>query len=743
MRSRGLLRSVSATIVGIAISSIGTSTATYAAAPTFIDSFETSPGIVRTSLTAVALDFDPGSGMLHAVAHIDGETRLVAVDLDRDPLFTTTEVVLASGRLDVADIDVSQDGRTVLVATGSRVDAYDVSTSALSSSTEIPGFSPDRVVASPDGPHRFLALAGSDRGVVVDGTTIRDLAETVDPADPGRILDSAGLATWDEAGDAVIVADENHLLRVSVDGPPEVMQAGPFVSNEPASSPTLQGPNLLFAGALVDVDTLAPIEQIATRSVMPTADGSTSFATHADIAFERVWTSIDANDRAAPALQWIFPFTQRVEEWVSLDDGRLAVLERSGDDTLSYLTLAEPEKLATAYGEFHPVDPVRVLDTRSGLGRGTTERLGPGSETTVQLAGRGGLPTTGVLAVVLNLTATGATEGSYFSIWPSGVARPVVSNLNFRAGQTLANFVTVGVGADGAVRLANEFGAAHGIIDVVGYYSTEASVRGARYVPVLDRRILDTRSASNGPGRPVGAGQTITVSIREARPFRDTRPVVAAVLNVTAVNPREAGFLSVTPQGTPGGAVSSINFAERETRANLVVVKVDPSILSVDIYNAFGSVDVVVDIVGVYSQSDLVLDQAGKFLATVPFRSFDSRVDSPYPDPGRLPENRSIIFSNSFGWTDIWNLTAVSPTSDGFLSVLGFDESDPSTVFPATSNVNFRAGENVANGVYAFGDPETEVYNPFGETHVVVDRFGYLTPQFQRPVEEVWAEPTG
>ena len=63
------------------------------------------------------------------------------------------------------------------------------------------------------------------------------------------------------------------------------------------------------------------------------------------------------------------------------------------------------------------------------------------------MVGVGGVPTDGVGAVALNVTATDPTASGYLTIWPDGRNRPEASSLNFSAGQTVPNAVVSGVGA--------------------------------------------------------------------------------------------------------------------------------------------------------------------------------------------------------------------------------------------------------------------------------------------------------
>src|SRR5439155_269772 len=82
-----------------------------------------------------------------------------------------------------------------------------------------------------------------------------------------------------------------------------------------------------------------------------------------------------------------------------------------------------------------------------------------------------GIPV-GARAVTLNVTATNPTAGGYLTVFPHGQSRPTASNLNFTAGQTIPNLVTVPVGADGKVDFYNFLGTTDVVADVFGYYTS-------------------------------------------------------------------------------------------------------------------------------------------------------------------------------------------------------------------------------------------------------------------------------
>jgi len=118
---------------------------------------------------------------------------------------------------------------------------------------------------------------------------------------------------------------------------------------------------------------------------------------------------------------------------------------------------------------FTGLSPARVIDTRNGTGT-AADRLLPGASRTVPLLGHGFLPTSGVRAVVMNVTVTGPSAPGYLTVHPGGTAPPVASNLNYVRSQTVPNLVVVPVGPDGTVSFTSSAGSPHLVADVVGWY---------------------------------------------------------------------------------------------------------------------------------------------------------------------------------------------------------------------------------------------------------------------------------
>jgi Tol biopolymer transport system component len=115
-------------------------------------------------------------------------------------------------------------------------------------------------------------------------------------------------------------------------------------------------------------------------------------------------------------------------------------------------------------GDAPAVPPVRLMDTRSGLGGTKGARQGP-----VRLRLPDSVPAD-AKAVILNVTVVGGQAAGYVTAYASGAVRPDTSNLNYAKGQTQANLVVVPVGKDHSVVLDVQRAAAYLVVDLVGVH---------------------------------------------------------------------------------------------------------------------------------------------------------------------------------------------------------------------------------------------------------------------------------
>jgi hypothetical protein len=299
-------------------------------------------------------------------------------------------------------------------------------------------------------------------------------------------------------------------------------------------------------------------------------------------------------------------------------------------DVEGYFTSADT---ATARGLFNPLDPARIMDSRTRLGASAP---GPGGTSTLQVTGHGGVPATGVSAVVINTTVTASTTAGFVTDFPAGTAMPQTSTINFTRGRTVANRAIVPVSADGKISFFNAAGITQLVIDVSGYFTDGlVSTTGSYYVPVLVSRVVDTRYWQTTQA----SGTTVTQQIAgdlcvitggsmwsTTDPGRDwcgqvlvprsgalTRPV-AALLNITAVPTGPSGHLTAFPAGSAIPTSSDVNFVGSAPVPNLAFVKLSPG-GQVSVKDSFGFAYVVEDLSGYFALPAVTPTPSGLWMA--------------------------------------------------------------------------------------------------------------------------------
>jgi hypothetical protein len=160
------------------------------------------------------------------------------------------------------------------------------------------------------------------------------------------------------------------------------------------------------------------------------------------------------------------------------DGGKIAIYNNLGNvdvvaDTQGYFAAPVAAGTPLPGSQYFPTSPARILDTRNGTGvpGGAMGQLGTGGTLDLQVTGQGGVPANAT-SVVLNVTAADSPgPDSYLTVFPTGTARPLASNLNFVAGQTVANLVIAKIGAGGRVTIYNNLGSTVVVADVQGWFT--------------------------------------------------------------------------------------------------------------------------------------------------------------------------------------------------------------------------------------------------------------------------------
>jgi hypothetical protein len=413
----------------------------------------------------------------------------------------------------------------------------------------------------------------------------------------------------------------------------------------------------------------------------------------------------------------------------TLPSGASALALTPGAGQTSHLT-------ATVAATYVPLSPSRITDTRTGSSYPNAgDTLGAGGSISVQVTGVGGVPTSGVTAVVVNVTVVGPTASGYVTLFPEGTTQPVVSNLDFTTGETLANLATVPLGGQGGLTVYNYVGTVNVVLDVEGYYTTTAQTSGL-YDPVNPLRVLGALAA----GASIGPGATTAVSVAGV----DGVPTDASavVANVTVAGPSVPGYLTAFPAPTTGTptppTASNVNFTTGQVVANRVIIPVGAN-GRIEVYNNSGSVRVDVDLDGYYTGSSGELGSA--FTPMNPVRVTDTRVATNGSVLGPSASETFSFLSEGLSSTAtalVANVTVVAGAGAGYLTVYPTNDSSA----PAVSDVNFTSGAVVQNFALApLNGASTEIFNSGASpTNIVIDAFGFFAPPPRSVV--VTANPT-
>jgi hypothetical protein len=239
--------------------------------------------------------------------------------------------------------------------------------------------------------------------------------------------------------------------------------------------------------------------------------------------------------------------------------------------------------------------PTRVLDTRDGTGTqgGTIGPVGPGG--TISLTVPLPQQALNATAVVLNLTATDGTAPSFLTAYAAGSAKPNTSNLNFDAGQTMANLTVVPVNSR-KLTIWNHTGSVDVVADLVGYYMASS---GSTFTPITPTPLYNTLDGTGAHGvvAPLGPDQTASVQVAGVGGVPTNASAVLVHLAVT--NATQTSFLTAYADGSAQRPdTTNINFAAGQLVSNSMIVPMVNG--AIDLWNSKGSVDVVADVSGYF-----------------------------------------------------------------------------------------------------------------------------------------------
>ncbi len=564
------------------------------------------------------------------------------------------------------------------------------------------------VIATDDNP-----VAGKTVTLASDAGTSSVISAASGPSDANGVVTFTVTDTVEETvtytatADGVVIAQTAQVTFANVPPPPPVSAAKSTVTASP-SEVAADG----TTASTVTVTVIATDDNpVAGKTVTLASDAGTSSVISAASG------PSDANGVVT------FTVTDTVEETVTYTataDG--VVIAQTAQVTFSERGSNPPPPV------FTPSTPARILDTRegeptidglfSGIGMRTA-----GSITELQIGGRGGVPMNAT-GVVLNLTVVDPQGPGYVTAFPCGSDRPTASNLNYPAGQTIANVVIAKVGVDGKVCIFTKT-ATHIVADVKdGFFPA-----GSPYGSLVPARLLETRlgwstldDEFNGIGlRDAGSVTELQVAGRAGV----DDDAGAVVLNLTVVDPQGPGYVTAFPCGSDRPTASNLNYPAGRTIGNVAVAKVGVD-GKVCIFTKTAT-HIVADVLGFFPD-------ASGYGSLVPARLLETRlgwstIDDEFNGIG-LRDAESVTELQVAGRAGVvgdagavvLNLTVYGPQGPGYVTAFpcGIDR-------PTASNLNYVAGQTVGNTVIAkVGvDGKVCIFTKTA-THIIADMNGYF-----------------
>ncbi|GAA5197748.1 hypothetical protein GCM10023322_69620 [Rugosimonospora acidiphila] len=371
-------------------------------------------------------------------------------------------------------------------------------------------------------------------------------------------------------------------------------------------------------------------------------------------------------------------------------------------------------------------DPLRIYDSRSG---GGTDKVPAGGVVRLFL-GQPNPYESRADGALVNVTVTNAKSSGFIAVYPDGTPAPATSNVDYAAGQTVANHAVAMAGSNGYVDFYNHStGPVDLIVDRYGFQKRGTSAinnlpDADTYQPAGPFRLLDTRSGVGAPAGAVASKGTVTFQVAGVNGV--PADAAAVVMNLTATDTKSAGYITAYSHGADRPGISNADWAAGQTACSLVVVPLTDG--KVTLYNSGpGTADFLADLMGYYNQHGT----AAVFLPSAPTRLMDTRsglgtnghIAKLQPGQTLTLPVASHIDAPAAGVSAVEvNLTATNPSSTGYITVYPHGAARPTT-----SSVDFAGGQTAANmTITPVGtDGSIDLYNGGGSTvDLLVDLYG-------------------
>ena len=372
-----------------------------------------------------------------------------------------------------------------------------------------------------------------------------------------------------------------------------------------------------------------------------------------------------------------------------------------------------------AFARALPLSPA-LLTPVSATTTGATREVGEPLHAGVISAGSLWWAFTAPSAGTLGLATVGSAIDTVLGVYTGNAVDAlgeVASSDNISGGTSSAVSFTAIAGQRYLIAVAGK-GAAAGRVSLALTWLPSGG-----YHPISPARVLDTRVS----GGAIGQGETLPLGMLSTAGIPPAG-VSAVAANVTVTGGTAASFLTVSPLGVSRPTASTLNWLPNQTRSNLTQTALG-IYGAVSFFNAAGSVDLVVDVVGWYDDGGVQRAGGSEFHALSPSRILDTRsavgsVDAPLG----AGETRSLTVAGHGGvpvsgaTAAVINVTVTDSTAPSFLTVWPSGE-----VRPEASSLNWPEAATLPNLVIAAlsADGKVDLFNLTGNVEVVADVVGW------------------
>ncbi|MBM6399025.1 carboxypeptidase-like regulatory domain-containing protein [Phycicoccus sonneratiae] len=229
---------------------------------------------------------------------------------------------------------------------------------------------------------------------------------------------------------------------------------------------------------------------------------------------------------------------------------------------------------------------------------------------------------------------------------------------------------------------------------------------------------------SRSQGGALRAKEVRSLDLLSGTPLTAPSDATAVILNVTAVSPSTAGWLTLWPADQSRPAASTLNFAPGTPTPNMAVVRLTGSRTLRVMNGSGGTTHVLVSFRG-WVRSNSGQQRPGSLTPTDATRVLDTRLTGPaVPAYGYRDVTVTGVGAPSGASAALLDVVAVKPTRAGYLVAHPSD-----TARPATTALTYRVGGDRAalSLMRLSSGGAVRVWNmSSAPVHLVVDSFGWV-----------------